>query len=535
MTSYGSQFSADTIDTEDLHSSGTIFWQNFSPALGGDGGIPTLSAVLEAGDDANEQPLLNVGKITLNKNASDPTIDATISNCSGLDFGSQTGSTITGSTAANDKTICSNLDLRDASNLFPSSIDDDDIEDVLNRGSDANQENLSNVNSFSATTVNVLATGSLLAAGASAAQLPETTMFGNLNLEDTSNVKHSITNVNAISTESLSATGTTGFAGQIGATRQITAPIFQISAPYTGQPVNSGIEFNSGITDPTEIRGVSVANRTKLLNCDLSSSTNLQAAPTEERYEWGSVWTNAKTIFPAPPYDDGSTTQIPTIDLVRFDFNTIDLTRTPQWRYFAPQSDSDRQIDPDDHMGLHEGEYIGNRGGPNSTAWPFAFYATTASTTVEEHASQVVEFHFPATFYGYGRIYMCLAAHGPPYTSEPVIYQQTFRLVMEHEGSALATNPRLNGPIQMKWYCKNMFPTDGTQWRVYPMCRVDDARHYGRLQINIGDGQPLDGNNPGVPPDFTPANTNAQNGQLLLRGYPLPAQWMEMENVDPSV
>lgn len=489
MTSYGSYFSASTVDAKDVHSSGTIYWQNFSPALSGDGGIPTLSAVLEAGDDANEQPLLNVGKITLNQNASDPTVDATISNCAGLDFGSQASSTITGSTAANDKTVCSNLDLRDASNLFPSSIDDDNLSDVLTRGNDADGLQITNVGLF-----------------------------------DCSNAQ----------------VGTAGTPGQLSVVGTLNASSGNI--PYinvnstTGQP-NAKLDF-TGLAEggqTTEIEGDDsttggVPNRTKCSYLDLTDSTNLHPPPTEERYEWGSVWTNAKTIFPAPPYADGSTTQIPTIDLVRFDFNTIDLARTPQWRFFAPQSDSDRQIDPDDHMELHEGQYIGNRGGANSTAWPFAFYATTASTTVASHASQVVEFHFPATFYGYGRIYMCLAVQAPPYSSDPQIHQQTFRLVMEHEGSALATNPRLNGPIQMKWYCKDMFPTDGTQWRVYPMCRVDDARHYGRLQINIGNGQPLDGNNPGDPPEFTPDNTNAQNGQLILRGYPLPATFSEFAN-----
>jgi hypothetical protein len=419
-----------------------------------------------------------------------------------IQFSSTVGTLLNGSNNPGNPTVCNNLDfVSGTGNIFPASVAGD-LEATLQLGNDANGQNITGVNTLTATAVDstaidntgILATGSLLTSsvGVQCNTIAESPAVVDL------------------------SSGVTGGQAELN---------FSGRAGSVGQ--DTFIKGDVGLDSLGNIK------RTRATHLDLTDSSNLHPPPTEERYEWMSVWTNAKTIFPSPPYADGSTTQIPTINLVHFDFNTIDLDRTPQWRYFAPQSDSDCVIDPDDHLQLHEGEYIGNRGGSNPTAWQYAFYGTTAATTIPAHASQVVEFSFPSTYYGYGRIYMALAAHGPPYTTEPIVYYQTFRLIMEHEGSTLSNNERINGPVVVKWYCKDMFPTDGTQWRVYPLCRVDDARHYGRLQINIGNGEPLDGCNPGNPPDFTPTNTNAQNGQLILRGYPLPAQFMEMENVAP--
>ena len=539
MTSYGKNIHTTKMVCTDMHSTGKIFWQDFEPPLAS-AGVSNLAAVLAASEpdgDANDLPINDLGglKMTgdINLNNNDISNGTSIASnrviADEMLFSVQAGTTLSGSSLANNPTVVSNMDLRSATNIFPTSIDDDTVEDVLIRGSDANGQNLSNVNSFSATTVNVLSGGSLLAAGASSIQLGETQMFGNVNMQDATPTKHSILNANAISTESLSATGTTGFAGQIGATRQITAPIIQISAPYTGQPVNSGIEFNSAITETTEIRGVSVANRTKLLNCDLSSTTNLQAAPTTERYEWMSVWSDATTNFPPPdgwkPY---TAPQIPPIKLVYFDFWS-NRDSTDFWRFFAPMSDSDRQIDPDDKMGLHEGEYI--HGADNAAVWPYAFYGLSASTNISSHASQIVEFTFTSAQYGYGRIYAALAIQYSPFTAAPEVLNNTFRLMMEHEGTALATNPRISGPTTMKWYVPNVFPTDGTQVRIYPVIRTDDAvTTEGRLVIRIGNGQPLYGQNPGDPQDFTPADTNAQQSQLILRGYPLSAEFLYFPN-----
>ena len=232
-------------------------------------------------------------------------------------------------------------------------------------------------------------------------------------------------------------------------------------------------------------------NMTTCTFLDLSSTTNLLQQATEA-YEWMSVWTNASTVFPPPT----------------------------GWRpYTAPQ------IDPDDKMSLYEGEYI--HGANNAAVWPYAFYGTTAATTIATHASQIIEFTFTSAEKGYGRIYCSLAIQYSPFDTEPTVLENTFRLMMEHEGAALSTNPRINGPTTMKWYIPNTFPTDGTQVRIFPMIRTDDAETTeGRLIIRIGNGQPLYGGDPGNPPDFTPVDTNAQQSQLLLRGYPLPSQFL---------
>ncbi len=202
-------------------------------------------------------------------------------------------------------------------------------------------------------------------------------------------------------------------------------------------------------------------------------------------------------------------------------------------------SDSDRQIDPDDRLGdisgdtLHEGEYIQSARdpiGPTNAAWKAAFYGETSPTLVPAHKTQMVEFTFTAADAGYGRIWICLAKQVPPYTSPPVVINSTFRLMVEHEGGGLGTNPRIRGPTTMKWYVENIFPTDGTQIRLFPMCRCDDqSTTRGKLIVRLGP-KVLTGQNPGDPVEFEPADDNAQNTQLFIQGYPLPQTHLEFPN-----
>ena len=64
----------------------------------------------------------------------------------------------------------------------------------------------------------------------------------------------------------------------------------------------------------------------------------------------------------------------------------------------------------------------------------------------------------------------------------------------------------------MEWVIKDVFPTDGTVWRIYPVMRTDDGHEYGALEIRIGDGSPSPSNLNG--PDYP------QNGQLFMYGRP---------------
>tara|TARA_R110000851_G_scaffold285157_1_gene438817 strand:- start:20 stop:616 length:597 start_codon:yes stop_codon:yes gene_type:complete len=179
-------------------------------------------------------------------------------------------------------------------------------------------------------------------------------------------------------------------------------------------------------------------------------------------------------------------------------------------------------------MDLSAGEYIAGeaRGG-----WPDAFYVQTAVTAVAAHASQTVELWFPTTYQGYGRIYFGLAykdSANAGNTDPPTVLQQSFRLWMEDETDGGIGGGKVRSRnCMMKWHIKDFFPTDGTtSYDMYPICRTDDeVTQEGHLIIKIGDGNPLDGCNPGDPPEFDPPDTNAQNGQIIMRGYPEPAQW----------
>ena len=533
MTSFGDDLYCKEITAH------TINWKDFNPPLESEG-ISTLASVLEAGNDANNEEIVNVGKIVMAADAGNLLNDASITGAStvsaqtvtstfvtaleatvgddlALGTSGASGGTITFNAGASagacsitgpavtNRCVVTNCDFTSASNTFPSSIDDDTIEDVLARGSDANSENLSNVNVFSATTVSVLASGSLLASGASTCQLPGTQMYGSINMEDASNTKHSLTNASAIQGATITATGTTGFEGQIAATRQVTVPVLQITVPYSGQPVDSGIEFNSGITTETSIRGVSTANRTKLLNCDLSSTTNLQASPTEERYEWGGYWRAPSTLLLNSGAGAG------TVDQVFMGNFENDFTG---WRYFRPCSDGEDQITPtEDSNGdaYAKFEYIPYTSTDNPL---MAFYVLTAPTTVAEHDSQIVTISFPVTRYGYGRIYLGLY-YVPNLTpsATPVFIEQSFRLLTENIAQPGLADLRKGGEISFTWVLRGIpnYPVDGSQWRIYPVLRTDDSEEYGAMEIRIGNAQPEDSQ-----------ITGSRNGQLSMYGRPFP-------------
>jgi hypothetical protein len=71
---------ARDVDCRNVTSSGTIFWQDFDPPLEV-GGAATLATVLQAGNDANEELIDNVGKINMTPNlAGNPPTDGTINN-----------------------------------------------------------------------------------------------------------------------------------------------------------------------------------------------------------------------------------------------------------------------------------------------------------------------------------------------------------------------------------------------------------------------------------------------------------------------
>ena len=680
----------------------------------------TLSDVMGRGNSAGSNNLNMNGQNI--ENAASVTANTKVVTDS-VDFEARTGTTLKGSTADNDKTVCTNLDLTSATNVFPSSVDDDTLEDVLGRGNsagthniDMNSQSITNANgvdcvglgatvvssqtvnarAFQATAVapqtqatlnlnvgsathtadiefsgfagagqttfikgdstltngtavltkcthldlsdtsnnipgataqdlaSVLTTGNSAGStdidmnsndianattitastldstnivrvtaqtnsqatvqlrGVAGTGQPDTNIIGDNSLDANGNVKNtecvyldlkSNTNVfpatfGNLTLSEVLANGNSAGSNELDMNSQNIkdAAVITSTSITNTSVINSGTVIakavgvsttNAALPAQVELVSGAIGTKAELLftgftgqtadtfilgdtsvgaggtvkntickNLDLRDPSNQLNLPTQETYEWVSVWDNAQTIFPPPPYADGHNTQIPTVDFVIFDF---DQGNDKGWRYFAPQSDSDCQIDPDDHMELNEGEYI--HAVDNNTAWQYAFYGVTAPTTIEAHASQVVEFTFPSGEYGYGRIYVALAYQPVGSTALPLILNNTFRLMHEHEGAALSTNPRLNGPITMKWYIPDTFPTDGTQWKIYPMIRTDDDETTkGRLKVVIGNGQPLHGCNPGDPPDFDPQNTNAQCGQLIIKGYPVPATFSAFDN-----
>ena len=150
MTSYSGKINGDKVHinelrTEDIHSTGTIYWDNFDPPLSAVG-VSGLSAVLDTSDDADGHDINNLG--TLNATAVSATgiagtvVSATVGNlvtaqCKDVTLNSGGGgntSTLqfSGANPAMDsfitgdatwKTGCTHLDLSSTTNVFPVDID----------------------------------------------------------------------------------------------------------------------------------------------------------------------------------------------------------------------------------------------------------------------------------------------------------------------------------------------------------------------------------------------------------------------------
>ena len=491
MSKFGSDLFAKDIHADKIH------WKEFVPPLSEDPGgggppVPTLAAVLAAGSDANFVDQINLGDMT---GTGDITTAGTINSYKPAVMG--------------PGIQCQQLEIFNS--IIPS---------VSGQGT---------IGTFNQIESNQLSANDTLEARAATTHLGRVLQYST---EPTPRLSAEIID-GTVKCKALTVSDPYSDAvpqtiiSEIGGQGVVaTTGLVQAGVGVTTNTVqaNTQITFGTAAT----LDGFSSTNRTVCTNLDLTSATNTFSDETE-RYEWLTVWTDATTNFPpADGWKPYTPPDLPSIRLVYFDFwnHRANLSG---WRYFAPQSDSDRQIDPDDKMGLHEGDYI--HGPDNAAVWPYAFYGISAPTQIAAHSSQMVEFTFTSAQEGYGRIYIGLAFQSPPYTSEPVMNNSTFRLMMEHEGVALSTNPRINGPTTMKWYVPNSFPTDGTQVRIFPMVRVDDdVTTEGRLLIRIGNGQPLNGSNPGDPPEFTPTDTNAQQTQLILRGYPLPDTFFYFPN-----
>ena len=562
----------------DLTSSGTITWQNFSPPITADGNIDTLAATLNAGNTANNQSILNLKALSMHEddgttimNPPDghmvgvQLLDANAVTCttatilvnnigSNLTFDPNAGGTvIEGSTLANNKTACTNLDLTSATNLFPSSIDDDTLGDVMTRGNQASTTlnmNTNIITNCQTVSTNEVATpvvqfNTIAGTQLNGSNLPSNpTVCTHLDLRDATNLfppsidddtlgdvmtrgneastilnmnSKDITNVALLDCANAQV-GTAGTQGQlsvVGTVNATSANIPYINLNHATGAANAKIDFtgSGGAGQTTEIEGddtetavgSGIPQRTKCSYLDLTDATNLHPAPTEERYEWGGYWRAPETLLLNSGAGAG------TIGQVFMGNYENDFTG---WRYFRPCSDGQDQLNPTSAAGgavYSKFQYLDYSAPP---ANDLAFYVLTAPTTIAAHNAQIVTINFPVTRYGYGRIYLGLyyVPNATP-TATPVFIDQSYRLLTENIAQPGLADLRKGGEIQFTWVLRGIpnYPVDGSQWRIYPVLRTDDSEEYGAIEIRIGNAQPHNSNNAG-----------SRNGQLSMYGRPFP-------------
>jgi hypothetical protein len=495
MTTYGNNFVSDNIVCQSLESTDVIKWNSFDPPLVVDG-VPALGAVLASSGDAGTLPITDLGKLSFQKAAGDTSsaIEGEAdpkTKCTNLDMSDQsnylgnrrlpdiygltmkqdvnvgaTPSYITG--AANPKTRCTNLDLTDSSNAFPVSAQGD-LAQTLVLGNNAGANGID---------MNNQAISNALSVGAVAVQATQAFFT-------------------ALGAHALSITGTED---------QVTTGILNMNAT-TGGKVKLDFTGVTGQAQDTEIEGDDTLlngapKRTKCTYLDMSDPTNLLPANTNELYEWGAHWVN--------PISLGKGIQR---NYVFFGSNT-DLS--PQgWRFVQAMSNGSDDFNEDIYHYA-----AGNK----------PFYARTASTTIPSHSSQIIEFTYPVTKFGDGRIFWGLYYSEDSDTATKQFLPFSGRMFLNNitGGGLQAADIRMGGYLTMKWVMKDAFPTDGTVWRIYPVFRTDtdQVNTKGHFECYIGNGVPTD-------PLLTwatgesLANGNGMRQQVFMRGYPFPATWTE--------
>ena len=570
---------ATKVECTDLKSTGTITWQNFFPPITADGNIDTLAATLNAGNNANNQSILNIKALTMHEddgttimNPPDghvtgvQLLDASEITCttatilvnnvgSNLTFDPNAGGTvIEGSTLANNKTVCTNLDLTSTTNLFPPSIDDDTLGDVMTRGNEASTTlnmNSNIITNCQTVSTNEVATplvqfNTIAGTQLNGSNLPSNpTVCTHLDLRDATNLfpssidddtlgdvmnrgnqasttldmnSNNITNIALLDCTNAQV-GTADTPGQlsvVGAVNATSAAIPYINLNWATGEANAKIDLTGtvGQGQKTEIEGddsetavgSGIPQRTKCSYLDLTDASNLHPAPTEERYEWGGYWRAPETLLLNNGAGAGTIGQV----FMGNYQNDNDITG---WRFFRPCSDGEDQITPTtDANGdsIDKFAYLPYSNHAND----LSFYVLTAPTTIAAHDAQIVTINFPVTRYGFGRIYLGLyyVPDATP-TATPVFIDQSFRLLMENITQPGFADLRKGGEISFTWVLRGIpnYPVDGSQWRIYPVLRTDDSEEYGALEIRIGNAQPEDSE-----------LTGSRNGQLSMYGRPYP-------------
>lgn len=466
MSSFGANFTTENLSTKNIRVNGVIDWRgaDFDPPLGGGGpggDTPTLAAVLESGNNANQEEILNVSRITMQANGNNVLQDASVSGVTRLEcndciatnvqslianvaidlelgaaqssggniiFNAQAlpqSCSITGPSAQN-KCVVTNCDFTSTTNSFPPSIDDDTLDDVLQRGNDANNQNITGVNQITAAQV----TGTL----------------GDFTNAGVSGLLTS----QVMSTRSLTVNGTSVPGQTVGTINlNVGASIARCEIDFTG--------FSLATEADTFIKGHDGTYKTVCTNLDLSDPTNV-LPPDSERFEWGAH------IFPS---------------------NLHGVTSDDEdWKYF------------------------GDDFGPQFT--DNECYAITAPTTNASHSRQIIKVTFNVVEYGWGNILIGLDKANLNGTSPVGLTGKAFSTKVDGKGIQTADRQKI-GQNTMYFYVEGM-PTDGTQIRIYPKVKTNFSDQ-GRVSIKFGPGIDHDGPTAGI------------SAPVIIQGFPVPPQW----------
>ncbi len=474
MSSFG-----DDLFCKNLHAT-TIHWEDFEPPLESEG-VPTIAAVLEAGNDANKEEIRNVGKITLAASDSIAANDASITGASTIESNTLTttfatalevtvgdelslgtaaasGGTIvfnalasagacsiTGPSATN-QCVVTNCTFDSVTNTFPASVVDDTLADVLTRGNSAGSTGI-NMNSQ-----DISGFGQLLAGGASAVQLGPTQMFGALNMEDAASTKHNITNANVIGAVAISAP-------QITASSVLTTPMISgRSANMNGIAGDvAKLDFTGvagSATQLTEIEGDDsltdgVPQRTKCTYLDLTSTTNQLGLPTIEQYEWG-AYIQPTTLTAVESQDE-------------------------DWKDFGTE-----------------------------------VYALTTATSETGHNKQLIRLQFNVVKWSFANIMIGLDISDSDGSNKVELHSGICWMTKFDPKGIQTTDRQKPGLCVMSLYVDSATLKDGNQHRIYPKVRTNTTDAPGEIRIAWGPG--IDTND----------NQSALIGSVLIEGKPEP-------------
>tara|TARA_R110002012_G_scaffold1816_1_gene8773 strand:+ start:520 stop:2463 length:1944 start_codon:yes stop_codon:yes gene_type:complete len=421
-----------------------------------------------------------------------------------------TGDSTTDSTGAVKKTTCTNLNLTASSNVFPTSLTDETLAEILTNGNSAGSTNIDLNNQFIENCAKA-DIEEVLPKSVNFGALIGSTLKGSTNAANPTVVTNmdltSTTNTFPASLDDDTLADVMGRGNSVGAndlnvnTQNITnaTNITATGTVATGSLAATGVVQAPSVSASTvlQIGGASGISESVLnMNSTSTSTTRLHFTGTSGQ-------TAFTTFIEGDDVELTLGSGIPT----RTKCTNLDLTDASNALPSAPDSANwGAYIYPSTGVAVLSDAEAKKDFHPQC-------YALTAATTTAAHANQLITVQFHTTKYSFGTIFIGLDISDADGSNKTGLTGKCWFQRFDPKGIQTADRQKV-GCCQFTMYVSSATLIDGNQHRIYPTVSTDFTNP-GEVEIYFGPG--LDPNNPVDNPQLI--------GSVIIEGKPAPSNF----------